>query len=369
MKKEEKLKIAEILNRNLDNLHFTYRPLYAYSKDILIVICEREAGKTTENEIREIILPFLTSGYTSAYLVRHAIEITEDLITSIELRINNFIKDPLHYIHFKYSKKEFKDGIASIYIDDELVFKIIALGMPLQRLKKITILNLRRMIFDEYIVNTRLGEKFLKGEAFKIKELFTTLQRFEYKEKGLKLLISGNPYSKYTPLFMDLNINSNKLHSGALLIGANYVLQCYKISEKLKESILKKNPFYEFDDTYKKFAFDGEYTNDENIKIEKRPEDYSLKFVFRFENRYIGIFKNNYVKDKEDRYFVSFIDTFSAKRVAYCFSFDDLINGSLLVSSDEKMLFVRFRNAMRKNLIAYSNAECYYISREIYKNL
>lgn len=69
----------------------------------------------------------------------------------------------------------------------ELLLKIVALSIDLERLKKITIDNIDYIIQDELVCNPRYNEKYVKGEAFKLMELFNTLQRFAY-EKGIKIL-------------------------------------------------------------------------------------------------------------------------------------------------------------------------------------
>lgn len=109
-----------------DNLHFTFREIDGYNKTYNFVFCSRDVGKTTAMECDKIESPFLTRGLTCAYLTRTSIEITEDLIQSMEDRINRFQKKPIQFI---YSKKDFKEGIVSIYQyknkSKELVFKII----------------------------------------------------------------------------------------------------------------------------------------------------------------------------------------------------------------------------------------------------
>lgn len=353
-----------------DNLHFTFREIDGYQKLYNIVICEREVGKTTSLELDKIIFPFLKDNRTSCYLVRKSIEITEDLIESIETRINRFMKDKIEFI---YSKKEFKDGCVSIYAyknkEKKLIFKIVSLGMELQRLKKITIDNIHAIIFDEAICNPRLNEKYVKGEALKLKEFYNTLRRFEYKEKGLRIYICGNPYSKYNPVLMDLGVDTNKMKQGARIVGENYIVECYRMKDELREKILKANPLYQFDNTYKEYAFDGQYLNDTHIRIDKLPNHYFLKFVFNMNGVYLGIYKNDYLQDMTDKYFVKKINFSEVRKSSYCFDFNDLVNGSVLMSNEERTLFSHLKQAIRNRSIAFESVDCYYLIEEIYKQL
>lgn len=355
-----------------DNLHFSFREIDGYNKPYNIVFCEREAGKTTSLELDKMINPFFNKRLRFAYLVRRIVEITEDLIDSIQIRINRF-RDENNQIEFLYHKKEFRDGVVSLYVNiggkKELIGKIIPLSMQLQRLKKIAIPDIQAMIFDEYVCNPRMNESYLKQEAFKVKELFTTLRRFEYKPGGLKVYLCGNPYSKFSPMIVDLNVDTNKMRSGARLVGGNYIVECYKIKQELKDKILKDNPLYKFDETYKKYAFDGEYINDNNIKIGTLPNNYYLRFVFNVENRYIGVYKNRQVALDENKYFVRFIKFDEVRKTSFCFDFADLVNGSVLMSNEESIIFSTFKVAMRERKVVFANVECYYLIEEIYKEL
>ena len=104
----------------------------------------------------------------------------------------------------------------------------------------------------------------------------------------------GKPYSLYNPIFVWLGIKPSKLKFGQILVGDNYVVEWYALLPELKAKILADNPLYEFDEEYKEYAFEGQPINDENIKTAPMPNDYHLRFVFKIEGKYIGIFQNNY---------------------------------------------------------------------------
>lgn len=73
-----------------DNIHFNFRHIDGYNKPFNIVICERDVGKTFSLEMDKIWTPFKNFRRRCCYLVRKSVEITEDLIHSMEIRLNRF---------------------------------------------------------------------------------------------------------------------------------------------------------------------------------------------------------------------------------------------------------------------------------------
>ena len=99
------------------------------------------------------------------------------------------------------------------------------------------------MLFDEFIANVRLGEKYLQDEAFKFKEIYNTFQR--ECPSGLICYFFGNPYSVYNPYFEWLKIDTRKVKPGAYLVGPNYVLECYQLLPEPKRKLLDKSKMKE----------------------------------------------------------------------------------------------------------------------------
>ena len=147
------------------------------------------------------------------------------------------------------------------------------------------------------------------------------------------------------------------------------MIWCYDLTQELKDYILKVNPLYQFDGLYKRYAFDGIAINDEKIKLGKLPDNYYLQFVFRMENRNIGLFKNRYYSEDNDRYFVKFVTDVSAIRTIYCFDFKDLMNRCAIISNEERDRLNKFKIAMRRRTISFDDINVYYMCEEIYRNL
>ena len=158
------------------------------------------------------------------------------------------------------------------------------------------------------------------------------------------------------------------MKQGAIVVGDEYVIWCYELTEELKRYILEKNPLYKFDDSYKKYAFEGVAILDEKIKLGKIPKNYYLQFVFRIDKKNVGLFKNA-MYNGGDKYFAKIVDDVSIYRTLYCFDFKDLINRCAIISNEERDRLNNFKIAMRNRKITFEDINTYYLVEEIYKNL
>ena len=329
----------------------------------------RELGKTTMMWFTKIYQPFKKDKKPWIYFVRQSVEITDALIDSIfDVNIRKFTDDQFAV---KYKSGTFKDGIVDVYInfgeEDFLFFRIVSLNIQLRRIKLAVLKNIKGVFMDEYIINPKTDEKYLKNESFKIKEAYTTWTR--ESDGMLRFYFSANPYSLFNPLFVDWNVDTLKLKKGEFYVGNTFIIHWGVISEELREVILKKNPLYQFDEDYTEYALEGTAINDKNIKLDKLPQNYSLGFVFRYQGKNIGVFQNNFYEDREDRYFCKFIDSVGARRTAFAFDFEDLIERTCIMGNQERTRLQHFKTAMRRNLVSFDDINVYYFIVEIYKNL
>ncbi|MBO7735601.1 MAG: phage DNA encapsidation protein [Methanobrevibacter sp.] len=363
-----------------DNLHLDLRPIDGFNKWLNFIMSCRELGKTDVFWWKKIYCNWVKDGKAWGYLVRQSVEITEQMIDDIKDNIIN--KWAIDSVDFQYTKGSFKDGMCDVKINGKLFFRIVSLSLPLRRLKLAKIPNIGGIFMDEYIIDPRTEEKYQKNEYFKIKELYTTWRR-EYTGKGfLKIYFSANPYSLFNPIFVGLNIDVNKLRKDEyiktsngyklhqhILVGDEYAIQWGVLHPELREKLLEANPLYKFDEDYNQYALEGTAVNDRNIKIGKLPKNFYLQFVLRIDNKIIGIFRNNYVDDLKDDFFCCYLDSVSARRTSYCFDFEQMMERTILVSMDERMMLQRFKEAFRKRAVTYSDVSVYYYLEEIYKSI
>lgn len=344
-----------------DNLHFNFRKIDGYNKPFNFIISEREAGKSTAVILDKAYKAFL-EGHTSLFIKRMAVDITGVYISDFENILNKFLETP---VKLQYSKGSLKEGIVDILIDNKIFIRIAALSNPVQRLKSLMLPSLKYVIFDEFIVAMHLGEKYLKGEVFKFKEMFNTFQR---ESPNIKAYFLGNPYSLFNPYFLDKKVNTKLLTRGAIISGLDFVIECYEIIPELKEKILKRNPLYKFDDSYKKYAFDGTNIADQNINLGKMPKNFYLNLLIKIENKYLSIWRNNYYIDFEDRFFCKLENEnkYSHRRNTYVLNFNDMVDKTILLSKTDRFKFLDFRNAIEKRQVIFETIEAYYLAQELY---
>ena len=362
-----------------DKIHISWRPVDGFNKAINIIISPREPGKTDTTWWEKIFSQWVVNGRPWGYLVRQVVEITEVMIQDIQDNINKWALDP---VELEYTKGSLKDGIVDVKIKGKLFIRIIALSLPLRRIKLAKIPNIAGIFMDEFIIDPKSGEKYLKNEFFKIMELYTTYRR-EYQGKGMmKMYFCGNPYSLFNPLFVGLGVDVAKLKKDEyklvdgeyklkqnIYIGNEYAIEWAVLHPLLKQKLLEINPFYQFDEDYSEYALEGCAVNDRNIKLASLPRNFYLSFVLKMSGKFIGIFQNNYIDDMEDKYFCKFLDEVSARRSIYCFEFEEMIERSILMDREEREKLQRFKNAMRKRSVSFEDINVYYYIEEAYKNL
>lgn len=362
-----------------DDIHWTWRTIDGFNKAFNFAMSPREPGKTDTTWWNKIYSDWFYTKRPWMYLVRQSVEITQAMIQDIEDTINKWsIED----VKLKYTKGNFKDGIVDVFIGDELFFRIVSLSIPLRRIKLAKIPNIGGVFMDEYIIDPRTGEKYQPHEAFKIKEAYTTWRR-SYEGKGfLKCYFAGNPYSLFNPLFVEWDVDISALRKDEyiydgekwilkhnIFIGDMFAIEWGVLHPLLKKQLKEKNPLYQFDEEYNKYALEGIAINDANIRLGEMPVNYTLQFVLRYQNRNIGIFKNKYIESLSDQYFCQFIDEVSARRTIYCFDFSDMMDRTILLSIDERERLQRFKEGIRKRLVVFKDINVYYFIEEIYKNI
>ena len=351
-----------------DNIHFTCRTIDGYNLPFNFIVSEREAGKSTAVWLDKAYKAFRDGGHTTLVIRRKITHITKAYIDDIAQIINKFTDDN---VTFRYSQSTLKEGLVDIHIGDNRFMRICALSCDITAIKSLVLLNLKYIIFDEFICNQRFGEKYLKDEATKFMEVYNTFRR---ESEGLKCYFMGNPYSLYNPYFMFFGVDTSKLRRGTITTDRkSYVIQCYEISPELREQILRENPLYQFDNSYTKYAFEGQNVNDLNIIVkDKLPPNFRLLYVFKSSNRYIGLYRASIWEETQDiLYYAQFIDgsKVSKRRDIICFDFEELVERTMMISPDERYRFQKIKDAMRKRLIAFNSIECYYLLEEIYFNL
>lgn len=360
-----------------DNLHFSWKKPLSYNKTWNFAIGERESGKSVSSWLH-IWSAYHYKNRPSIVLRRRIADVTAAYIDDIENVLNKFLDSPVQLL---YLKGDIKSGIVDVKLGsakEEYSFqairkmptfvRIVALSNPMNRIKSLMIPNIQYMFFDEFICNMRGGEKYLNAdEYFLIQEIYTTYNR--ESETPIRIICAGNPYSVYCPIFNGLQVDTSKLKPGAFVVGPNYVIDCFQVPPELKEIILENNPMYQFDDSYKRYAFSGEAINDQNIRLHKtEPKGFKLKFVFKMGRDFLSIHSG---KSQDFNYWCckhtgDWLNKVSKRRKILVFNFGDLIDGAVKITGDNRIILTMVKQAMNERKITYNCIDAQYMLEDIY---
>lgn len=355
---------------NKDKMHYNFCKIDSYNKPFNFTISSREAGKTTA-VWNKVYKRFDEKKQTTIVIRRLITDITDTYIEDIGTVINKFLPSEKQ-IKLEFKKGSIKDGVVNVYIGDFLFLRVIALSNPMSRIKSTIIRNPAFIVFDEFICNLRCGEKYVKDEAFKFKEIYNTYQR-ECDGYTLKCYFLGNPYSLYNPYFADLGVDTLLLKPGAFIIGDVYCVDVYKLRAELVQKLIK-NPLYKLDDSYTRYAFNGSAINDANILLQpKQPKGYTLKYIFKINNRFIMMYKDNntrkYIGADCGKYWIDCTTNCTTSKKIYAVDFDNMQNGSILIDIEVRVAFQRLKIAIGKRDCSFSTIEASYLTEQIFDML
>ena len=360
-----------------DGLHYSLTKLLSYDKTFNFVVSEREPGKST-SIWRLVYGKWKKTGRPSIALRRRQVDVSEEYIRSIEDTVNEWFDDN---VELKYGSG-LSQGAVLVSINKKPFVLILALSNPLNRIKSLTIKDPAYMIMDEFICNTRMGEKYLKDEAFRFKEIYSTFYRHCEDGHSLKCIFAGNPYSRYNPYWVDFKVPLGKIkRGGPIITGANWAVEVYEMKPELREYIKAHNPLYQFDDTYTRYAFDGEAVNDSNIIVwPKLPPRYSLRYCFRYNDKLIGVYSWNPPANQADQapglirtpmipMWCGYLHDEGQRRSVYCFDFNQLQDGTALVSILDKTRFSSFQRLLGQHRVAFEDVSVDYAIEDIFDRL
>lgn len=353
-----------------DNIHLSLRPLFGYNKPFNFVISPREPGKSTCLWCDLFYTPFINKGLCLLMLVDTANSVDEAMITSIEDKIHEFCDESFK---FTYKRSDVgKESIFDLYAErngkQTRAIRFISFNCPMQRIKQTAITNISYMAQDEFIKNPKYGEKYVVGQYKKLRDIYSTYVRGTPR---LQFWAFGNPISLYNPYFVGFNVSTKdiaKLMNSKVRASKAYemcAVHWAPLTDELREFIVKRNPFYQFDEEYKNFAIEGININDNNIALGELKSNYMLYCIFKIEGKYIGVYQDTtFMQDYA--FYASFISDIGKRRTAYCFDLDEIVERTVLLSHTERQRFSRLRDAIRSMNIYFSSIEVYYLIKEIY---
>ena len=346
-----------------DGIHFTLKKVDSYNRPFNYIVSPRHVGKS--KELMEKVRLAYHLGKKCMLLRRNQNSLSEGYINSIAWEWNKFYEKIDGHIKFTYKKGAMnKDGMGWVYCNGKPLFYIVGLSGTIANVKS-QHEDYYCILYDEFINNPRYNERYLKNEYNKVKELYDTFWRDNH---NLKIYFFGNPYSIYNPYFSSLRISTKNLYEGSIVAGKNYVVQCYKMTDELKNK-LKENPLYQDElDDYTRFAFDGRIINDEEILINRgsMPQGYALKMYINIDSNFLAIYKNTFKVSTDYKFYVTLVDRDKLTKTAYCFDIDDLIQNTTLIDGLDRMIFSSFKSALKTRKVLFENEICYYLVKDVY---
>lgn len=156
------------------------------------------------------------------------------------------------------------------------------------------------------------------------------------------------------------------------MAGNDWVVQAAAMTPELREFILKTEPEHDWDDSYERYAFDGDSINDENVWIEEdKPEGFRLRYCFKVQDRYVWIWRSNGVD----------VELFSAsywieakkespgkRREVISVDFESMTMNTVLKDA-YRGLFDALKRAVALNKVSYSSPEAFYLVQLIYSGV
>lgn len=356
-----------------DYLHFDIREVDGHNKLFNLIICAREAGKTSELEYVKIYKA-IKKGFGVIVLMRYSKEINKLNLLNLQERINLYLPDN-EKIEVVAEAGGYSNGIIKFIIKRGKTILngsglLLWIGLDDQIIKNIHIKNPKFVIFDEYVVNQQSAEHYIRNEFDKILVLYGTIKRYKDEKTTLKIYFAGNPYSKLNPFIEYFKINKQKMKEGSTIVGPNYLLMCYKLKNELKSKLLEADPNYRFDDSFKAFALDGQYVY-ENMRInllDHLPQFFKLDYVIMitdqtFKRRFMGVYYNrNYETSNLDYCIKEINEPFNrSKHSVFTFNFENMEEDTTLLTLDTRETLKSLRNSLSSGLVGFINS-FYYVN-------
>lgn len=338
--------------KKLDSIHIDFSPIDGREKALNAVMCSRHDGKTTTFLVKKFWPAWKKGGCPLVLLFRNVNDVKPATVEYYANLLNEFLEEP---VKLKYSEAQFRNGTATAYVDKKPFFHLVALNQKETSLKKIAFPNVKYVLFDELEVNPKSGEKYLKNEYGKFQAYFDTQLKITPKAKFYGLT---NPYSLVNPYFRAWGVDTRNLKLDTIQTGANWAVWYKRLNPLLAERIKAEDPLFSEEGEYSKMAFLGLPANDLNNHVEPMRGAYRLHLLFVHDGVKYGVYKTAepldyarpyyYVKEEKDH---------SERRMSFAFSFDDLIENSLIASKRDRDDFAHFKMAMRKQDVAFDKIE------------
>ena len=322
----------------LDDTHCDFSAIDGLEKPMNCVIAGRHDGKTTTFLMKKA-WPNFRKGKMTMLLFRQVNAVNEYTIRYYETLMNPFMDKPLN---LRLCKGE--NGVAVALHDRKPLFACVPLAMKTQSLKQTLFERCPLMVFDEYEIDPRKGEKYLPHEYDAFETLFGTMSKLN---PDLRFYALTNPYSAYNPLFVRWGVNTKSLRVDSMQKGDRWAVWFKSLNPRLVEMLKEKDPLFDERSEYGRWAYGGSFANDRNNHVAEMRGSYRLCQRFVFEGqRYAAYESTDFFEDVPSFYFRKDRDK-GARRSAYAFDFSDMVANTVLCTRDDRNLLTRIKRAMK----------------------
>ena len=340
----------------LDDIHYNLRRINGHNAIFNFVNSGRSVGKSTA--MTSQIINAWRKGYTSIVVVRYKSDIDEEYI-------NNFMGDfaELGFV----PKIKAKSGVAYIVDPDgKLVITFYALNRG--KRKSVVKKDVMYIFFDEYIVNLKRGDRYLRDEVRLFMELYGTVSR---GFSGVtRCYFFGNPFSLGNPYFTYFGVDTSKIKPNTISTfqDGKVAVEFFVATGALKELIEKSSYFQmsRHDEEYFRYILEGKSLNDDlDLLMPETPLASNRKAIFIVKDQYIearaffneGVYSIHFgeLKERGSRQRLDVID------------FADLESGASLIDTERRKDLSIIKNCIKHRRYFTSKIEYNIIIEEIYR--
>ena len=343
----------------LDDIHCDFSAIDGLERPLNCVIAGRHDGKTTTFLMKKA-WPNFRKGKMTMLLFRQVNTVNEYTIRYYESLMQPFLDFPLS---LKLAKGE--NGVAVALHDKRPLFACVPLAMKTQSLKQTLFENCPLMLFDEYEIDPRKGEKYLPHEYDALETLFGTMSKLN---PDLRFYALTNPYSAYNPLFMRWKVNTRALRVDTMQKGKEWAVWFKSLNPKLVERLKAKDPLFDEKSEYGRWAYGGSFANDRNNHVDIMRGGYRLSQRFVFEGQRFAAYEvTDFLNDSLPSFYFKKDKDRGERRSAYAFDFSDMASNTLLYTRDDRNLLTRMKRAMKVQDYACDLIETENVFQSIYE--
>lgn len=350
-----------------DDIHIDFSPIDGRDKPINEIIAARHEGKTATFMGRKAYPLWKKTGAPVVLLFRNVVDVTKNSIQYYCDLFNPFLPDD-EQIELIVPESRANDGIVSC--TDKRTGKIfchaVALSKKEATLKKTAFPGVRYVLFDEYEINPKNGEQYLRNEWSKFQAYFDT----QRKISDARAYFLTNPYSRANPLHRGLGIDPSRIKPGEMVVGPNYAVWFKKMNPLLVEKLKKENPLFDEKGAYGKWAFSGDFAQDDLSQVMPMGPGYSLSGEIVYFGERFGVYRLSDLArlGTQPYYFFKREKDRGNARRSFAFDFDDLVVNSTLYDKKSR-IFSGLKGAGAMREVGFDSLDSLVAFREIYDYL